>query len=63
MGGGRNEYVYDDFDNVMQVEFIASHAAQNISEAEVRRALEEAIRHIPDSKLKGIKSFRLLIIS
>jgi hypothetical protein len=62
MGDGGTKFQFDDLINVMQVEFTASRAAHNADPAEVRLALEEAIRHIPDSKLKGLRSFRLLII-
>jgi hypothetical protein len=60
MGDDMFDFVYDDWDNVMELSFV-SRVDRVANAAEARRTLEAAIRKLPDSALQGLKSFRIMV--
>lgn len=63
MGDDGIDFRFDEFENVLQLQFNAPSDSEKVGAIEARRTLEEALRDIPDSALSGLRSFRIIIAS
>ena len=60
MGDDMFRFDLDEYENVLELQFVAK-AAGVTSTLDARRTLEAAVRKIPDSALRGLKSFRITV--
>jgi hypothetical protein len=61
MGDSGINFKFDQFEKVVQIQFNAPTSTVTVSPVEARKTLEEAVRKIPDSALRGLRSFRIMI--